>query len=229
APSFSAKPSANSDQSPPWGQPLILLKEKKKVLQAQLDPSRQSSESRAQLVTKHMPIEACLPHLCMGSRISENKQPRHDPDLRVPVLRMLRIPSIGYPVSRLSVCHQVLTVTQEDFWKLGKPAQAFWRRGNALFQEVLVYAMILLLTLLLWLFAPPNFLIRLELLLIDESFIGLHYVWHNECHLKQVFSESLTISPRRDIHRFTDHQFTISFGPIQQAARIVGKSISNPN
>ncbi|KAH0883884.1 hypothetical protein HID58_059980 [Brassica napus] len=31
-PGFSIKPSANSDQSPPWGQRLILIKEKKKVL-----------------------------------------------------------------------------------------------------------------------------------------------------------------------------------------------------
>ncbi|KAH0942742.1 hypothetical protein HID58_002379, partial [Brassica napus] len=140
--------------------------------------------------------------------------------------------------SRLSVCHQVLTVTQEDFWKLGKPAQAFClsfsylrRRGNALFQEILVYAMILLLTLLLWLFAPPNFLIRLELLLIDER---LH--WSALCMAQRMSSEaSLFREPHhfstknKDIHRFTDHQFTISFGPIQQAARIVGKSISNPN
>ncbi|KAH0904063.1 hypothetical protein HID58_043566 [Brassica napus] len=35
---FSIKLSANSDQFPPWGQRLILIKEKKKVLQAQLDP-----------------------------------------------------------------------------------------------------------------------------------------------------------------------------------------------
>ncbi|KAH0859015.1 LOW QUALITY PROTEIN: hypothetical protein HID58_087276, partial [Brassica napus] len=69
APGFSIKPLANSDQSPPWGQHLILIKEKKKVLQGQLDPTRQSSESRVQLETKHMPIEACLPRLCMGSRI----------------------------------------------------------------------------------------------------------------------------------------------------------------
>ncbi|KAF3557212.1 hypothetical protein F2Q69_00014512 [Brassica cretica] len=37
-PGFSIKLSANSDQSPPWGRRLILIKEKKKVLQAQLDP-----------------------------------------------------------------------------------------------------------------------------------------------------------------------------------------------
>ncbi|KAF3529140.1 hypothetical protein DY000_02042185 [Brassica cretica] len=36
---FSIKLSANSDQFPPWGQRLILIKEKKKVLQAQLDPA----------------------------------------------------------------------------------------------------------------------------------------------------------------------------------------------
>ncbi|WZZ88790.1 hypothetical protein YC2023_117369 [Brassica napus] len=42
APGFSIKPLANSDQSPPWGQHLILIKEKKKVLQGQLDPTRQS-------------------------------------------------------------------------------------------------------------------------------------------------------------------------------------------
>ncbi|KAH0903341.1 LOW QUALITY PROTEIN: hypothetical protein HID58_042844, partial [Brassica napus] len=40
APGFSIKPSANSDQSPPWGEHLILMKEKKKLLQAQLDPTR---------------------------------------------------------------------------------------------------------------------------------------------------------------------------------------------
>ncbi|KAH0893183.1 hypothetical protein HID58_055612 [Brassica napus] len=38
-PGFSIKLSANSDQSPPWGQRLILIKEKKKVLHAQLDPA----------------------------------------------------------------------------------------------------------------------------------------------------------------------------------------------
>ncbi|KAF2601358.1 hypothetical protein F2Q70_00026461 [Brassica cretica] len=36
-PGFSIKLSANSDQSPPWGRRLILIKEKKKVLQAQLN------------------------------------------------------------------------------------------------------------------------------------------------------------------------------------------------
>ncbi|KAF2571804.1 hypothetical protein F2Q70_00002919 [Brassica cretica] len=40
-PGFSIKLSANSDQSPPWGQRLILIKEKRKVLQAQLDPAQQ--------------------------------------------------------------------------------------------------------------------------------------------------------------------------------------------
>ncbi|KAF2531311.1 hypothetical protein F2Q70_00031877 [Brassica cretica] len=40
-PGFSIKLSANSDQSPPWGQRLILIKEKKNVLQAQLDPAQQ--------------------------------------------------------------------------------------------------------------------------------------------------------------------------------------------
>ncbi|CAN6974510.1 unnamed protein product [Brassica rapa subsp. trilocularis] len=33
------------------------------------------------------------------------------------------------------------------------------QHGNSLFQEVLVYATILFLTLFLWLFAQPNFLI----------------------------------------------------------------------
>ncbi|KAG2247852.1 hypothetical protein Bca52824_087480 [Brassica carinata] len=87
------------------------------------------------------------------------------------------------------------------------------QRGNALFQEVLVYATILLLTLLLWLFAPPNFLIRLELLLIDER---LH--WSEPCMaLRMSFEASLFREPHhfstknKDIHRFTDHQFTISF------------------
>ncbi|CAN6923552.1 unnamed protein product, partial [Brassica oleracea] len=87
------------------------------------------------------------------------------------------------------------------------------QRGNALFQEVLVYATILLLRLLLWLFAPPNFLIRLELLLIDER---LH--WSEPCMaLRMSFEASLFREPHhfstknKDIHRFTDHQFTISF------------------
>ncbi|CAF2073846.1 unnamed protein product [Brassica oleracea] len=87
------------------------------------------------------------------------------------------------------------------------------QRGNALFQEVLVYATILLLTLLLWLFAPPNFLIRLELLLIDKR---LH--WSEPCMaLRMSFEASLFREPHhfstknKDIHRFTDHQFTISF------------------
>ncbi|KAF2577790.1 hypothetical protein F2Q70_00011480 [Brassica cretica] len=40
-PGFSIKLSANSDQSPPWGKPLILIQEKKKVLQAQFDPAQQ--------------------------------------------------------------------------------------------------------------------------------------------------------------------------------------------
>ncbi|KAH0903436.1 LOW QUALITY PROTEIN: hypothetical protein HID58_042939 [Brassica napus] len=38
-PGLSIKLSANSDQSPPWGQRPILIKEKKKVLHAQLDPA----------------------------------------------------------------------------------------------------------------------------------------------------------------------------------------------
>ncbi|KAH0898846.1 hypothetical protein HID58_048414 [Brassica napus] len=38
-PGFSIKLSANSDQSPPWGQRIILIKENKKVLKPQLDPA----------------------------------------------------------------------------------------------------------------------------------------------------------------------------------------------
>ncbi|KAF2538919.1 hypothetical protein F2Q68_00020005 [Brassica cretica] len=120
--------------------------------------------------------------------------------------------------------YAVLTVTQDAFWKLGKPAQAFCLSFSYLsnpelifltmeLAKVLVYATILLLTLLLWLFAPPNFLIRLELLLIDER---LH--WSEPCMALRMSSEaSLFREPHhfstknKDIHRFTDHQFTISF------------------
>ncbi|KAF3578836.1 hypothetical protein DY000_02032112 [Brassica cretica] len=44
-PGFSIKLSANSDQSPPWVQRLILIKDKKKVLHAQFDLARQSNIS----------------------------------------------------------------------------------------------------------------------------------------------------------------------------------------
>ncbi|KAH0884479.1 LOW QUALITY PROTEIN: hypothetical protein HID58_060575, partial [Brassica napus] len=72
----------------------------------------------------------------------------------------------------------------------------YTRHGNTLFQEVLVSATILLLTLLLWLFAPPNFLIGRELLLINKS----------------PFRQPRPFSAENiDIHRFTNHQFTISF------------------
>ncbi|WZZ70842.1 hypothetical protein YC2023_082212 [Brassica napus] len=85
-PGFSIKLSANSNQSSPWGQRLILLKGTMKVLQAQLDPTQQRCPPLEHLLvvlpyyplpgnrnegynyihmtiltqTKHMPIEACL-------------------------------------------------------------------------------------------------------------------------------------------------------------------------
>ncbi|WZZ34589.1 hypothetical protein YC2023_017990 [Brassica napus] len=84
-PSFSIKPSGNSDQSLTWGKRLIHIKEKKKVLQAQLDPTRQSSESRIQLEIKHMPIEPCLLRFCMGSRTFVHS-PSHTSPIRLQIL-----------------------------------------------------------------------------------------------------------------------------------------------
>ncbi|KAH0856959.1 hypothetical protein HID58_085220 [Brassica napus] len=122
---------------------------------------------------------------------------------------------------KISFPFYVLTVTQEAFWKLGKPAQAF-----CLSFSYLIYATILLLTLLLLLFAPPNFLITdrrkvrphnlklLKLITIVPSL--LH--WSEPCMALRMSSEASIFrephhfsTKNKDIHRFTDHQFTISF------------------
>ncbi|KAL0643505.1 hypothetical protein Bca4012_041795 [Brassica carinata] len=86
----------------------------------------------------------------------------------------------------------VLTVTQEAFWKLGKPAQAFCLSFSYL--------------------SNPE----LTMELAKICYFRLH--WSEPCMALRMSSEASIFrephhfsTKNKDIHRFTDHQFTISF------------------